>query len=145
MHVLGSNRLLPKNGTQKSNSSVYHRKTDVLQLLWGCPFSDSSPFLLSQKTGGQAVVLRAWGVSLSAGGGAVQSSLCITAEWKIPVYLCVLGWPSCFRKVFWPLRVPLARGCKEMLQSLPESECHLQDLHAAPRILHLKRMWGTDI
>lgn len=30
-------------------------------------------FLLSQKVGGQAVVPRAWGVSLSAGGGAMQS------------------------------------------------------------------------
>lgn len=44
-------------------------------------------FLLSQKVGGQAVVPRAWGVSLSAGGGAMQSSQvrhCQTEDSSLP-------------------------------------------------------------
>lgn len=65
--------------TDLSSSGVVPSVTVVLNV-----------FMLSQKIGRQAVLPRAWGVSLSAGGGAMLSSLCITAKWEIPVYLWVL-------------------------------------------------------
>lgn len=106
-------------------------------------------FLLSQKTGGQAVVPRAWGCIpfCQRWDNTVKSvHHCWMEDSSLPVGSGMTHRSSTsFRKVFWHLHVPLVQGCKEILHSLTESECHLQDLHAAPRILHLKRMWGTDI